>query len=121
VDRPALQAWIELYERAWRTPGTALLAELFTSGAEYKPSPFAEPRRGLAEIAELWDAERDGPDEPFTLSSQILAVERDLGVVQTDVVYERPGTRFRNLWLVRLDADGRCTSFEEWYWEAPRD
>jgi hypothetical protein len=120
VDRRALHEWVELYERAWRSPGTALLARLFTGGAEYKTSPFAEPKRGLDEIGELWEAERDGPDEPFTLSSEILAVEGDLGIVQTEVFYERPQRGFRNLWLVRLGEDGRCTAFEEWYWEAPR-
>ena len=49
----------------------------------------------------------------------MLAVDGDLAVVQTEVFYERPQRGFRNLWLVRLGADGRCTSFEEWYWEAP--
>jgi SnoaL-like domain len=119
VDRRALQAWVELYERAWRSPGTELLAELFANDAEYRTSPFADPKRGLAAIGELWDAEREGPDESFTFSSEILAVDGDLGVVQTEVFYERTHRGFRNLWLVRLAADGRCTSFEEWFWEAP--
>jgi hypothetical protein len=123
VDRQSLAAWIELYERAWRTAGTDLLAELFTGDAEYKTSPFAEPVRGLAAIGELWEREREGPDEPFTLAAEILAVEGDLGVARTDVVYGRPAPhsaqRYRNLWLVRLDDEGRCTSFEEWYWAAP--
>ena len=123
MDRQALARWVELYERAWRTAGTDLLAELFTEDATYRTSPFAEPSRGLAAIGELWEAEREGPDEAFTLSAEILAVEGDLGVVRTDVVYGRPARhssrRYRNLWLVRLDGEGRCTSFEEWYWAQP--
>jgi hypothetical protein len=30
VDRAAFEAWIAGYERAWRTPGTDALSELFT-------------------------------------------------------------------------------------------
>jgi hypothetical protein len=121
VDRRTVAAWVERYERAWRSPGTDHLAELFTPDAEYRTSPFAEPKRGRDEIGALWEAERDGPDEPFTFAFEILAVDGDLGVVQTEVFYERPRRGFRNLWLVRLADDGRCASFEEWYWEAPSE
>ncbi len=35
--------------------------------ATYRAAPFAEPVIGLAAIAAFWEAEREGPDEPFTL------------------------------------------------------
>ena len=43
-----------------------------------------------------------------------MAVEGDTGVVRAEVVYERPPQHFRDLWIVRVDEQGRCLAFEEW-------
>ena len=51
---------------------------------------------------------------------EIVAVDSDTGVVRTEVRYEQPRRDFRNIWIVRLGADGRCTEFEEWFFAAPR-
>jgi ketosteroid isomerase-like protein len=120
VDRRSLETWIELYERAWRSPGTALLAKLFAPAATYSPAPFQEPHRGLAAIERFWEAGRDGPDEEFTLVTEVVAVEGDTGVVRAEVHYARGPQQFRDLWIARFDADGRCVAFEEWPFSPPR-
>jgi hypothetical protein len=79
-------------------------------------SPYEEPARGLEAIAALWEREREGPDEGFEMTHEIVAVEGDTGVVRVEVSYER-GTEYRDLWLIRLGPDGRCRDFEEWpFW-----
>src|SRR2546423_15720370 len=110
--------WVAAYERAWRTAGTDPLAELFTPDATYQMAPFQERHRGLGAIAELWEAEREGPDEVFTLETEIVAVEGDTGVVRCEVDYGEPNRRvYRDIWIVHLDEDGRCFHFEEWpFW-----
>jgi hypothetical protein len=57
---PHAAEWLKGYERAWRTPGTAALAELFTEDAAYSTAPYENPHRGLAAIGKMWDAERLG-------------------------------------------------------------
>jgi ketosteroid isomerase-like protein len=118
LGQPDIARWVEAYERAWRTAGTDALEELFTSEATYSMAPFEEPHRGLAAIAKLWEAERAGPDEEFTLAYEVVAVEGDTGVVRCEVAYGDPHNRlFRDLWIVKLDDDGRCFHFEEWpFW-----
>ena len=59
-------AWIERYERLWRTAGTDDLSSLFTVDATYRMSPWEDPVVGLPAIAELWEDEREDADEPFT-------------------------------------------------------
>ena len=111
-----MEAWIEGYERAWRTAGTGPLAELFTEDASYRMSPYEEPVVGLAAIGVLWERERVGPEEGFEMSHEIVAVDGGTAVVRLEVRYEA-GAEYRDLWLVRFAADGRCREFEEWpYW-----
>ena len=115
MNRAAVQKWVADYERLWRTPGTELLAELFGADASYLPSPWAPSIQGLDAIARFWQAERDGSDEEFTMSSDVLTVHGRTAVVRVLVRYGALGNRpWRDLWVLRLAEDGRCSSFEEW-------
>jgi hypothetical protein len=115
VEHVDLRRWIEAYERAWRTPGTGPLEQLFTAEATYSAAPF-EPRiEGLEAIAAFWEAERESADESFELEFLPVAVEGDLGVARVEVRYAgAPARVYRDLWIVTLDGEGRCRAFEEW-------
>jgi hypothetical protein len=115
VDRAGLADWVAAYERAWRAAGTEGLARLFTPEATYQTHPYERPFSGLAAISALWEDQREGPDEVFTMTSEVVAVEGATGVVRVEVRYgDPPGQQYRDLWIVRLDDDGRCSHFEEW-------
>lgn len=115
MEKDAVDRWVAGYERAWRAPGVEALAELFSPDVSYLPSPWAEPIVGLARLGSWWDAERDGPDEAFTMTSELVAVDGDTAVVRVAVDYLRdPPARWRDLWVLRFDAEGRCARFEEW-------
>jgi hypothetical protein len=115
VKYEELAGWIDRYERAWRSPGTAVLDELFTLTATYSAAPFDPPICGRAAIASFWESERDGPEEVFALAWEPVALEGDVGVARIEVRYGDPPTRiYRDLWIVTLDHEGRCVAFEEW-------
>jgi ketosteroid isomerase-like protein len=118
TDRAQVSRWLAGYESAWRAPGTHALAELFTSDASYLQSPYERPVGGLTGIARMWEEERDGPDEVFTLATEIIAVDGQVAVVRAEVHYGDPPTQeYRDLWVIRFAADGRCEGFEEWpFW-----
>jgi ketosteroid isomerase-like protein len=115
--------WLSEYERAWRTAGTRGLDRLFSDDATYQLDPYEPPIEGLDAIAAMWDREREGPDEAFTMRSAIVAIDGDTAVLRLDVDYT--GSRlqeYRDLWIVEFDIAGRCRSFEEWpFWsDRPR-
>jgi hypothetical protein len=118
TDRAQVSRWLAGYESAWRAPGTQGLAGLFTADASYLQSPYEAPVVGLTAIARMWEAHRDGPDEVFTLATDILAVDGATAVVRAEVHYgDPPHQEYRDLWIIHLRDDGRCTRFEEWpFW-----
>jgi ketosteroid isomerase-like protein len=121
LDRESVARWIAAYEAAWRAPGTDALAGIFTPDATYLQGPYDEPVTGLPAIARMWEAEREGPDEAFRMTSDIIAVDGASAVVRVQVSYGDPvAQEFRDLWLVRFAADGRCASFEEWPFSPPK-
>lgn len=114
MDHAAVDTWITGYEHAWRSPGVERLADLFAADASYVASPWRSPIEGLDAIGRFWEARREGPDEQFDMTSEVLAVEDDVAVARVEVVMYGDGTRWRNLWIMRFAPDGRCTAFEEW-------
>jgi ketosteroid isomerase-like protein len=116
--RADVDAWLASYERAWRTAGTSSLSELFTPDATYRQSPYEEPLRGLSAIVAMWEDEREGPDEHFTMTKRVVAVDGDVAVVRVEVDYETANpSEYRDLWVIRFAPDGRCAAFEEWpFW-----
>jgi hypothetical protein len=118
VTREDVARWIESYERAWRSPGTDALGDLFEPEATYSPGPYDEPVTGLDAIAEFWDEERTGPDERFELTSELVALDGNIAVARVEVHYREPLEReYRDLWVIRFGGDGRCAAFEEWpFW-----
>src|SRR5262249_9423286 len=118
TDRATVLRWIAGDEAAWRAPGTEALAGLFTADASYPQSPDPPPLTGLDPIGWMWEAERAGPDEDFSLAADVLAVDGPLAVIRAEVRYGEPSCQeYRDLWVIRLDDDGLCTWFEEWpFW-----
>jgi ketosteroid isomerase-like protein len=114
VDRRAVANWIAHYEHAWRSPGTDELAALFTNDAMYSQGPYREPVEGLEAIGRMWEAERTGPDERFTMTSALVALDEEVAVARIEVHYHDSGKTWQDLWVMRFDANGLCTAFEEW-------
>lgn len=116
LDREAVSRWIASYERVWRERRPADLGELFTDDATYRASPSAAPIRGIDAIRRWWAAETD-PAEEWLLGSEVLAVDGDVAVARLEVRYAAPDPRrYLDLWILSFAPDGRCRSFEEWYW-----
>ena len=115
INREDVSRWVRAYESAWRTAGTEALTDLFAPDVVYLPSPWAQPSSGLAALSQFWEAERDGPDEAFELTSDVVALDGSVAVVRVSVAYaDATSGRWRDLWVLRFNADGRCTEFEEW-------
>jgi nuclear transport factor 2 (NTF2) superfamily protein len=114
MEHSDVLGWVRMYESAWRSPGTDQLAGLFTEDATYRVSPWADPLRGLDVISEMWESERVGHDEEFTMTSEVVALDGPVAVVRAEVEYAATGNRWRDLWILRFAPDGRCAAFEEW-------
>lgn len=113
TDHEAVTNWVARYERAWRSPGTEALDQLFTETVSYSASPWAQAVVGIEPLRRFWEAARSDPDEGFQIWSEVVAIDGQVAVVRVVVHYD-DGQRWRDLWVVVLDEQGRCDHFEEW-------
>jgi ketosteroid isomerase-like protein len=109
--------WVAGYVAAWESNDPEQIGALFSDDAVYLTSPDSEPRRGREQITAGWLEDRD---EPGTWSFDWKIIHEDEGFVVVQGRTEYPADKdYLNLWIIRLDADGRATEYTEWYLPRP--
>jgi ketosteroid isomerase-like protein len=120
TDRDALARWLDRYVEAWRSNDAETIGSLFTDDAVYRWHPYDEGddvARGRDAIVRAWLEEPDEPDS-WELTFEPLATTGDLGVARAVTTYTDDGRTYHNIFLVRLDDDGRCSDFVEYFMKA---
>jgi ketosteroid isomerase-like protein len=117
TDRAAVEDWIRRYVQAWSTNDTTEIEDLFTEEAAYFTAPYREPWRGREAIVGGWQERREPPDT-WTFEFEVAGVDGDTGFVRGRTVYASGEGSFANLWLIRLDDQGRAFEFVEWWMRA---
>ena len=113
----ALRRWMAGYERAWKSNDPGDIGALFTDDATYRTLPTRPPHTGRRAIVDWWLEHADQPGD-YTFTWEPLSVAPDgLAFVAGRTIYPGLGKDFENLWVLRLDGDGRCSDFTEWWIE----
>jgi uncharacterized protein (TIGR02246 family) len=118
TQEQTVQAWVEGYVRAWNSNDPAAIGDLFTEDAAYYTEPYSEPWRGRDVIVRRWLERKDEPGET-EFRWHPLVVTAEVAVVQGTAVYSHPPRVYSNLWVLRLDPEGRCAEFTEWWMQHP--
>jgi len=124
MNHDNVQAWLDRYSEAWQTYEPDAIRDLFSADAEYRYHPWDEPTVGRESILTDWlnpagdPAQRDQPGsfrshyEPWLVEGQRAVA---IGISDYDATSDGPARTYHNCWLLEFDADGRCSSFVEYY------
>lgn len=127
MTRADVDRWLQAYIEAWKSYDREQIRALFSDDVEYRYHPYDEPVRGADAVAGSWlgegdDGNRSTRDEPGTYDAdyRTVAVDGDTAVaVGTSSYRDAPGGPFtrvyENCYVMRFDAEGRCSAFTEWY------
>ena len=119
MERADFQRWADRYVQAWSTNDPADIGGIFSHDAIYYTAPFREPWRGRDGIIEGWLGRKDEPSG-WEFRYEVMAVADDLGFIRGSTHYRDPPIDYSNLWVIRLEADGLCSEFIEWWMEHDR-
>jgi ketosteroid isomerase-like protein len=126
LERADVQRWLDDYVAAWKSYDREAIAALFSPDVEYRYHPYDEPVRGREAVAAAWLGEgnsdvastRDEPDT-YDASYRPVAVDGDVAVAVGASTYTDPPTVYDNCYVLRFDADGRCSEFTEFFMKRP--
>ena len=118
MEQSTFKSWLEAYGRAWMERNPQAAADLFAEDGSYQVTPFVEAMRGRPAIFEYW-SNVARTQENIQFAYEILAVTREAGIARWWasflIVPQGLQTRLDGIFLITLDADGRCRSLREWW------
>ncbi len=114
-----LDRWLDVYGRTWERQAVDGFLDCFAEDAVYYWGPWGEPLRGHAEIRTR-TVQAIAEQEEIHFGHEPLAITPDgRGVARWWVSTRDPDTgdieENEGIFLVTLNADGRCTEFREWW------
>jgi uncharacterized protein (TIGR02246 family) len=118
MESRSFQSWLQAYGRAWKDRDPQAAANLFAEDGSYQVTPFLAPMRGRSAILDYWfhlaETERD-----IHFEYEVLAVTQENGIARWwatfVIVPQKLHTKLDGIFVISLDADGRCTSLREWW------
>jgi hypothetical protein len=117
-DAVAFKSWLDAYGRAWAGRNPEEAAALFTENGTYQVTPFLEPICGRKAIFEYW-SEVARTEENIIFGYEILVAKAELNIARwsASFVIAPLGlqTRLDGIFVISLDAEGRCKSLQEWW------
>src|SRR6267378_4677016 len=117
-DRVAFKSWLDAYAQAWEDRNPEAATALFTESGTYQVTPFLEPMRGRNAIFEYW-SEVARTEENIRFGYEILVANSEFNIARwsASFVIVPPGlqTPLDGIFLISLDAEGRCKSLQEWW------
>jgi hypothetical protein len=115
-----LDRWMDGYLLAWSSNDPEHIAALFTPDAVYDPQTADGEWEGLDRIIQRW-LEIADREENWEFEWQPVVEDEEVAVITGRTRYFDPPTSYRNLFVIRFDADNRCYDFTEWYIEEEPD
>lgn len=116
MDRSDVQGWVDRYVRAWGTNDPEDIRTLFTDGCRYFTAPYRDPWSGHDGIVEGW-LERKDRQGTWSFEYDVEGIDDEAGLafVRGTTVYHDEKDTYANLWIIRLQDDGRASEFVEWW------
>jgi ketosteroid isomerase-like protein len=127
MDHEAAQAWLDRYVSAWLSYDRDDIAALFSEDVVYRYHPSGDPVLGRDAVVASWLGEdASSRDAPGTYDAHYapVAVDGDRVVATGTSTYrdvpDGPVVRtYDNCFVMRFDAAGGCTDFNEYYVRRP--
>ena len=128
MEHADVQTWLDDYVAAWKSYDPDAIAALFAEDVAYRYHPCDEPVRGRDAVVAAWLGEGDqdvasSRDTAGTYDAKYtpVAVDGDVAVAVGASTSTDPPAVYDNCYVMRFDADGRCTEFTEFFMQRPDD
>lgn len=121
VDEAGVVRWLDRYVAAWRTYDAGQIGDLFADDVVYRYHPWDERDEAVTGREAIVASWLEQPDEAGSWSAEYRpwAVDGDRAVAVGTTRYaaeaDVPEALYHNVFLLRFDADGRCSEFTDVY------
>jgi SnoaL-like domain len=131
MERAEVDRWLEAYVAAWKSYDPGQIGALFSEDVRYRYHPYDLAFEGREAVVRSWLGENvaegaSGRDAEGTYDASYatVAIDGDVAVATgTSTYFTEPGGAvekvYYNCFVMRFDADGRCSEYTEWFNKRP--
>lgn len=113
-----LTNWLDAYGDAWESKDPDKAANLFSTDASYRVTPYEEPHSGPDGIREYW-ANVTAGQRNIQFQHQPLAVAGNTGFAHWSATFDvdPDGTSLNldGIFILDFDENGQCQQLREWW------
>lgn len=111
------KTWLELLKTAWETKNPELATELCSDEFIWHETPFKIPITTKRALLDEWKSVEAHKD--IAMTYEILNYSNNTGIANWSAAFKRLpediDTHLEGIYLVKLDPQGKCTEFHQWY------
>lgn len=118
MEYNTFKKWLNALGKAWVSKNPDAASKLCSKNVVYYEDPFLPPLKGRDAVKKIWlDVPISQKDVKFTY--EIIATTDDLGVAQWTGSFirvpENTKAELKGIYLVKLDNEGLCKEFHQWW------
>ena len=111
------QNWLEGLKSAWETKNPELAIQLCADEFIWYETPFQNPITTKEELLAEWRSVQDHND--ISMKYEILSHFGDTVIAKWSATFtrspENKKAELEGVYLIKLDSQGKCTEFHQWY------
>lgn len=123
VNLKSLSKWLDDLGQAWINRNPKAAAEICAENVLYFENPFDKPLTSRKEVEEIWH-EVPNYQKDIKFSYEIISVNKQVGIAKWRASFTRLPSGIRDtldgIYLVKLDNDGLCKEFHQWWVVKPK-
>lgn len=109
--------WLDILKTAWETKNPELALELCAEKFIWYETPFQDPITTKQDLLNEWKSVKTHKD--IFMTYEILSYSDNTGIAKWSAVFKRlpeeTNAALEGIYLVKLDSQGKCTEFHQWY------
>lgn len=115
-----IMRWLNSYGAAWESRDADAAAALFSEGASYQETPYAEPFIGRDAIRDYW-AGVTAAQSDIRFEAEILSVSGNTAVARWSSAFEagEAPVELNGVFVLEFDGEGTVSSLREWWHARP--
>lgn len=118
IDNIAFKKWLDALGKAWIDRDPIAASNLCSKDVVYFEDPFLPPLKGREAVKKVWlDVPTTQKDIRFTY--KVITTSKDLEIAEWNASFTRMPTNtkaeLKGIYLVKLNKDGLCNEFHQWW------
>ena len=118
ISRANLDTWLKAYKQAWEKKDPDAAAALFSAGARYYETPYADPFDGPAGISEYW-ARVTADQRDIRVEYSVIAVDGNIGVASWSARFRTisgdAAVELSGAFVLEFADSAHCAVLREWW------